>query len=82
MNYFEGLSNIFASEVNPIYLLNLSSKFSRTKNFCLKTVFLLAFGLCMCERVGEHSRHEIGHVNIQVGSCIYLNVIVCHDMCT
>ena len=24
----------------------------------------------------------IGHVDIQVGSCIYLSVIVCHDMCT
>ena len=23
-----------------------------------------------------------GHVDIQVGSCIYLDVIVCHDMCT
>ena len=32
--------------------------------------------------VGEDSRHEIGHVDIQVGSCIYLSVIVCHDMCT
>ena len=30
----------------------------------------------MCEGVGEDSRHGIGHVDIQVGSCIYLNVIV------
>ena len=36
----------------------------------------------MCEGVGEDSRHGVGHVDIQVGSCIYLNVIVCHDMCT
>ena len=35
----------------------------------------------MCEGVGEDSRHGIGHVDIQVGSCIYLSVIVCHDMC-
>ena len=36
----------------------------------------------MCEGVGEDSRHEIGHVDIQVGSCICLSVFVCHDMCT
>ena len=64
------------------FLPKLGSKFSRTKNFCLKTVFLLAFGLGKCEGVGEDSRHGIGHVDIQVGSCIYLSVIVCHDMCT
>ena len=26
--------------------------------------------------------HGIGHVDIQVGSCNCLDVIVCHDMCT
>ena len=73
----------FTSEGCSIYLPNLGSKFSRTKKaFVLKTVFLLAFGLGMCEGVGEDSRHEIGHVDIQVGSCICLDVIVCHDMCT
>ena len=36
----------------------------------------------MCEGVGEDSRHGIGHVDIQVGSCICLSVIGCHDMCT
>ena len=39
-------------------------------------MILLTFGLGMCEGVGEDSRHEIGHVDIQVGSCIYLSVIV------
>ena len=43
---------------------------------------LLAFGLSMCEGVGEDSRHGIGHLDIQVGSCIYLIVFVFHDMCT
>ena len=66
MNCFGRLSNKFASEGSPIYLPNLSSKFSRTKSFCLKTMILLAFGLGMCEGVGEDSRHEIGHVDIQV----------------
>ena len=52
MNYFGGLSNIFASEGCPIYLPKLGSKLSRTKSFVLKTVILLAFGLGMCEGVG------------------------------
>ena len=72
----------FISEGSQIYLSKLSSVFSRTKTFVLKTVFLLAFGLGMCEGVGEDSRHGIGHVDIQVGSCICLSVVVCHDMCT
>ena len=67
MNCFGRLSNIFASEGSPICLLNLGSKFSRTKAFVLKTVILLAFGLGMCEGVGEDSRHGFGHVDIQVG---------------
>ena len=54
--------------------------FQEQKTFVLKTVFLLAFGLGMCEGVGEDSRHGIGHVDIQVGSCICLSVIVFHDM--
>ena len=36
----------------------------------------------MCEGVGEDSGHGIGHVDIRVGSCNCLDVIVCHDMCT
>ena len=72
----------FASEGSPIYLPKLGSVFSRTKNFCFENNVFLAFGLGMCEGVGEDSRHGIGHVNIQVGSCIFLSVIGCHDMCT
>ena len=30
----------------------------------------------MCEEVGQDSRHGFGHVDIQVGSCISLSVIV------
>ena len=72
----------FTSEGSPIYLPKLGSKVSRTKNFCFENCILLAFGLGMCEGVGEDSRHGIRHVDIQVGSCICLSVIVCHDMCT
>ena len=71
----------FASEGSPIYLLKLGSVFSRTKIFCFENCILFVFGLGMCEGVGENSRHGIGHVDIQVGSCIFLSVIVCHDMC-
>ena len=65
-----------------MYLLKLGSMFSRTKSFCIKNCILLAFGLGMCEGVGEDSKHEIGHVDIQVGYCICLNVFDCHCMCT
>ena len=56
--------------------------FQEQKSFCLENDVFLAFGLGMCEGVGEDSRHGIGHVDIQVGSCICLSVFVCHDMCT
>ena len=45
-------------------------------------MILLAFGLGMREGVGKDSGHGIGHVDIRVGSCNFLDVIVCHDMCT
>ena len=54
----------FASEGSPIYLPKLGSVFSRTKIFCFENCILRAFGLGMCEGVGEDSRHEIGHVDI------------------
>ena len=82
MNCFGRLSNIFASDGSPIYLPNLDSKFSKTKSFCFENCILLTFGLGMCEEVGEDSRHGFRHVDIQVGSCIFLSVIGCHDMCT
>ena len=36
--------------------------------FVLKNVILLAFGLGICEGVGEDSGHGVGHVDIRVGS--------------
>ena len=85
-----GTHELFRRVIQHIRLEGLSNKFYRNsivsfrkqKAFVLKTVFLLAFGLGMCEGVDEDSRHGIGHVDIQVGSCIYLSVIACHDMCT
>ena len=43
----------------------------------MKMMFFLAFGLGKRERVGEDSGHGIGYVDIQVGSCICLNVCLC-----
>ena len=85
-----GAHELFWRVIQQIRLEGLFNKFYRNsvvsfreqKVFVLKIVFLFAFGLGMCEGVGEDSRHGIGHVDIQVGSCIYLSVIVCHDMCT
>ena len=47
-----------------------------------KKDILLTFGLGICVGVGEDSRHRIGHVDIRLGSCNCLEVIVCHGMCT
>ena len=85
-----GAHELFWRVIQQIRLAGLSNKFYRNsivsfreqKAFVLKTMILLAFGLSMCEGVGEDSRHGIGHVDIQVGSCICLDVFVCHDMCT
>ena len=65
-----GLSNIFISDGCS----------QLKKYFCLQTIFI--HGINMCERVGEDSKHGIGHVDIQVGSYIFLNVFGCHYMCT
>ena len=88
--HVRGAHELFWRVIQQIRLGGLSNKFYRNsvvsfreqKAFVLKTVILLAFDLGMCEEVVENSRHEIGHIYIQVGSCIYLSVVVCHDMCT
>ena len=85
-----GAHELFQRVIQQIRLGGLSNKFYRNslvsfreqKAFVLKTVMLLTFGLGMCKEVGEDSRHGIGHVDIQVGSCICLSVIIYHDMCT
>ena len=82
MNCFEGLSNRCLRGLSNKFYRNSIVSFREKKVFVLKTVILLAFGLSMYEGVGEDSRHGIGHVDIQIGSCICLSVIVCHDMCT
>ena len=52
-----------------MYLPKFGSEVLRTKIFCFENwIFLLAFGFGICEGVGEDSGHEIGHVDIRVGS--------------
>ena len=67
--------------VQYIYRISVVN-FREQKAFVLKTMILFAFGLGMCEGVGEDSGHGIGHVDIGVDSCNCLDVIFCHDMCT
>ena len=81
-DYSEKLSSNSPRRVVQYIYRNSVVCFQEQKVFFLKTIFLLAFGLGICERVGEDSRHGIEHVDIQVGPCNCLSVIVCHDMCT
>ena len=76
------IQQIFHGGLSNKFYQNSIVSFGEQKSFVLKIVFLLAFGLGMCEGFSEDSRHGIGHVDIQVGSCIHLSVIVFHDMCT
>ena len=88
--HVRGAHELFRRVIQQIRLRRLSNKFYRNsvvsfreqKAFVLKTIIFLAFRLGMCEGVGEDSRHGNGHVDIQVGSCICLSVIVCYDMST
>ena len=79
---FGALSSNLPRRVVQYFYRNSVVSFQEQKAFILKNVILLAFGLGRCEGVGEDSRHGIGHVDIRVGSCNCLNVIVCYVMCT
>ena len=60
--------------VVPYFYRHFGSIFSRTTGFVLKMIIFLIYGLGKCEGVDEDSRHGNGHVDIQVGSRIYLSV--------
>ena len=79
---FRSVIEQFTSEGSPIFYRNSVVSFREQKSFVLKNVILLAFDLGICEGVSEDSGHGIGHVDIRVGSCNCLDVIVCHGMCT
>ena len=79
---FGEISNNSPRRVVQCIYRNSVVSFREQKAFVLKLDILLAFGLGICEGVGEDSGHGIGHVDIRVGSCNCLDVIVCHDICT
>ena len=72
MSFIGGLSNGFISEGCPMgfSIGGSSNGFQNQKSFVLKTVFI--YGKCMCEEVGEDSRHGAWHVNIHVEMSMFL----------
>ena len=65
---FGELSSNSPRRVVQYFYINLVVSFQEQKAFVVKTVFLLAFGLGICEGVGKDSGHGIGNVDIRVGS--------------
>ena len=83
MSFIGGLSNRFISKGCPMGfpIEGSSNGFQKQKYFVLKTVFI--HGKCICEGVGEDSRHGTWHVDIHVEmSMFYLNGCECvnHDI--
>ena len=74
MTVSEGSLTHSPRRVVPYFYRYFDSIISKTTGFVLKMIIFLIHGLGKCEGVGEDSRHEIGHVDIQVESRIYLNV--------
>ena len=65
---FREISSNSPRRVVQYFYRNSVVSFREQKAFVLKTVILLAFGLGICEGVGDDSEHGIGHVDIRVGS--------------
>ena len=72
MSFIRGLSNGFISEGYPMgfSIGGSSNGFQNKKYFVLKIIFI--HGKCMCEGVGEDSRHEAWHVDIHVEMSMFL----------
>ena len=56
------------------YFYRNSIVYFQDQQFCFEYDIFLIHGLGKCEGVGEDSRHGNRHVDIQVGSRIYLSV--------
>ena len=56
------------------YFYRISVVYFQEQQVCFENDVFLIHGLGKCEGVSEDSRHENGHVDIQIGSRIYLNV--------
>ena len=65
MNCFGELPNKFISEDCPTYYIGGLSLIKTNILFGKEMIFIHDLG--MCEEVGEDLRHEIEHVDIQVG---------------
>ena len=63
-----GGAHVLFRRVVQYFYRNSVVCFREQQVFFLKLIFLLAFSLGICEGVGEDSGHEIGHVDIRVGS--------------
>ena len=72
MSFIGGLSNRFISEGCPMgfFIGGLSNGFQKQEIFVLKTFFI--HGKCMCEGVGDDSRHGAWQVDIHVEMCMFL----------
>ena len=71
MNVIGGLSNEFYRRLFQwFYIGGSSNGFQKQKSFVLKTVFIHC--KCMCEGVGEDSRHGAWHLDIHVERCMFL----------
>ena len=70
----EGSLTHSSRRVVSYFYRHVGSVFSKTTSFVLKQCFFLIHGLGKCEGVDEDSRHGNGHLDIQVGSRICLNV--------
>ena len=68
-------TNVCLSMSNKLYR-RLTNEFSKTKIFCFENRFSY-MAKCMCEGVGEDSRHGPGQVDIRVGMCILVLEYVC-----
>ena len=62
---FGELSSNSPRRVVQYFYRNSVVSFQEQKAFVVKTIFLLTFGLGICEGVGEDSGHGIGHVDIR-----------------
>ena len=73
MYCLEGSPTHSPRRVVPYFYRHFGRIFSKTTSFVLKRCFSHTW-LRMCEGVDEDSRHGNGHLDIQVGSQIFLNV--------
>ena len=63
----------FPRRVVPSFY-RISIVYFQEQHVCFENDIFLIHGLGKCKGVGEDSRHGNGHLNIQVGSRIYLSV--------